>query len=175
MAPIYLSIGYNCNPRMYLRWHHGLRKSNGYLSCPFDLCVTSYEGFRKCIDTNFEHFLDDLHLIPGPNAEGDRSLCGKGGHNITNAYGMVFNHEGSTHSHLFNEGKNDDEFFIRDDFKEFRLRYSRRIQNYLNYIKTYNEIIFIYNPDPELKNIKEELLEYLTETYKNKIVQLKCV
>lgn len=175
MGHIFISIGYNCDPRMYLRWEHNLQKSNGYLSCPFDLCVTSYEAFRKCIDTNFEHFFDDLRLIPGPNATGDRSLCGKGEQNITNAYGMVFNHEGSTHSHQFKEGKNDDEFFIRDNFKEFRLRYSMRIQNYLDYINTYNEITFVYNPDPALKNMKNEPLEFLTETYTSKIIQLKSL
>lgn len=175
MSHIFISIGYNCDPRMYLRWEHNLQKSNGYLSCPFDLCVTSYEAFRNCIDTDFEDFFKDLRLIPGPNATGDRSLCGKGGQNITNAYGMVFNHEGSTHSHQFKEAKNDDEFFIRDDFKEFRLRYSKRIENYLHYIKTNNEITFVYNPDPALQTKENELREYLTQKYKDKVVKLKCL
>ena len=40
--------------------------------------------------------------------------------NITNFYNIVFNHEGSTHSHLFNIGKNDDLFFIRNNFEEFK-------------------------------------------------------
>jgi hypothetical protein len=29
---------------------------------------------------------------------------------------MIFNHEGTTHSHLFKEGKNDDMFYIRNKY-----------------------------------------------------------
>ena len=172
MSNIYISIGYNCDPRMYIKWEHNLRKSNGYLSCPFDLCVTPFDSMRKCIETNFEYFLDELRTIPGENAKGNRELCGKGQLNITNKYGIIFNHEGSTHSHLFATGKNDDEFYIRDDFKEFRLRYSKRVENYLNYIKNYNEITFVYKPAPEAPNMEKELLEFLSEVYKDKKIRV---
>jgi hypothetical protein len=60
-------------------------------------------------------------------------------HAITNYYNMIFNHEGSGHSHLFNIGKNDDLFYIRNDFEKFKERYSLRINNYRDYIKNYDQ------------------------------------
>jgi hypothetical protein len=79
---------------------------------------------------------------------------------------MIFNHEGSTHSHLFKEGKNDDEFYIRDDFKKFKERYSVRIKNFLNYIEENNEIIFIYSSYSGI--YKEQELEKIYKIFLKK-------
>jgi hypothetical protein len=142
---IYISIGCECSPRAYIARKLNLTKGNGYKSCPFDLCVTPFESLCNCIETDFKFFFDNLqHTLQGPNASGNRSKCGAGLLNITNYYGMIFNHESSTHSHLFREGTNDDLFYIRDDFKKFRERYSSRIKNFLDYIKENNEITFIH-------------------------------
>ena len=127
---IYISLGCQCGPRTYIKNKLKLTRDNGYKSCPFDLCITPYESLYKCLETDFEFFFDNLHTIPSPNAGGDRSKCGVGLLNITNYYGIVFNHEGSTHSHLFKEGTNDDDFYIRDDFKKFKERYLTRIKNF---------------------------------------------
>jgi hypothetical protein len=142
---IYISIGWQCRPRQYIKEALNLTRNNGYKSCPFDLCMTPVESLYYCIETDFKFFFDNLHTIPGSNADGDRSKCGNGLLNITNYYGIVFNHEGSTHSHLFKEGTNDDNFYIRDDFKKFKERYSTRIKNFLNYIEKNNEIIFVHS------------------------------
>ena len=77
----------------------------------------------------------DLSLIPNQLIDGDRIFCSNPneGYNITNSYGMIFNHEGSTHSHLFCEGTNDDDYFIRDDFAKFKKRYQKRINNFYSY------------------------------------------
>ena len=131
---IYISIGCQCNPRIFIKRTYNLTKKNGYKSCPFDLCVTPFESLYNCIETDFKFFFDNLHTTPD----------GSGGRNISNYYEMEFNHEGTGLSHEFNEGKNDDEFYIRDDFKKFKERYSLRIQNFLNYIEENNEIIFIH-------------------------------
>jgi len=100
---VYISLGVNCRPRKYIK-SLGYSRTSGYKTCPFDICVTPFPALKKCIETDFAHFFENLSLIPGPNASGDRSLCGDGGVNISNSYGMIFNHEGSTHSHLFIDG-----------------------------------------------------------------------
>jgi len=83
----------------------------------------------KAIDTDFTSFFE-LFVIDGENADGDCSRAGPGMRNITNTYGIVFNHEGATHSHLFAAGKDDDDFYIRNDFAQFRARYAARIENF---------------------------------------------
>jgi hypothetical protein len=144
MTTTYISIGCQCSPRIYITDKLKLTKNKGYRSCPFDLCVTPYQALYDCLKTDFLHFFDDLHLVPGGNAEGDRSECGKGLQNIKNKYGMMFNHESPTHSHLFRDGKNDDDFYIRDDFSEFKKRYKARIDNFYKHIEENDEIILIH-------------------------------
>ena len=139
----YISLGYNCDPRIYIKNCLGLDKSNGYNTCPFDLCITSFESLYKCIDTDFQYFFDDLKLIPWgcPPCRPTNDLENK--HAITNYYNIIFNHEGSGHSHLFNIGKNDDLFYIRNNFEKFKERYSSRINNFRNYISENPNITFI--------------------------------
>jgi hypothetical protein len=149
-----------------------LTQKNGYKTCPFDLCITSFEALYNCINTDFKHFFENLHTIAGENATGDRSKCGVGLLNITNSYGMIFNHEGSTHSHLFKEGKNDDFFYIRNDFQKFKERYSLRIKNFFNYIEENNEIIFIYSLYPGICEQRDlgKIKELVLKKYPKKIV-----
>lgn len=142
---IYISLGNNCDPRIYIKNKLKLSKKNGYNSCPFDLCITkSFKDLCKVIETDFEYFFDNLHLIKWWNAKGNRSKAGPGNTAISNKYNMVFNHEGASHSHLFKEGKNDDNYFTRYNYKNFKDRYSNRINNFNNYINNYKDIIFIY-------------------------------
>lgn len=120
----------------------------------------------------FSIFFDDLTIIPGSNAEGNRSNCGVGGMNITNKYNMIFNHEGSTHSHLFNVGKNDDNYFIRNNFYEFKERYTQRINNFNKYIEMYNNITFIYKKCVGDNYDRIKLIELLNDKYKNKNINI---
>jgi hypothetical protein len=168
MTCSYVSIGWNCHPRVFIRNKLKLTKNNGYKTGPFDLCVTHYEQLVNCINTNFSKFFDNLHLQPGANAPGDRSKCGPGGMDIVNSYGMIFNHEGSTHSHLFNEGRNDDHFYIRNNFQKFRERYTRRIQNFRNYINKSQEIVLIFNKHPDNKHEDHELLNLFSNAFPRK-------
>ncbi len=168
MSRSYVSIGWNCKPRIYMNMVLGLSKSSGYNSGPFDLCITRYESLSKCISTNFVNFFDDLRLVPGTNAEGDRTGCGPGGMNITNAYGIIFNHEGSTHSHIFAEGKNDDEFYIRNNFQKFRERYIKRINNFINYINSSTEVVLIFSRHPGDIHTDQDILNLFNNTYPGK-------
>ncbi len=141
MSSIYISLGYNCDPRIYMKKKLKITKNNGYKSCPFDLCITNFDALCKCIETNFENFFNELKLIPGSNAEGNREKGGLGKLNIINFYNMIFNHESPTHSHLFIEGKNDDEYYTRNNFLKFKERYENRINNFFNYIICKKKII----------------------------------
>tara|TARA_Y100000022_G_scaffold193889_1_gene197619 strand:- start:40 stop:561 length:522 start_codon:yes stop_codon:yes gene_type:complete len=147
MKVIPISLGGFCDPRAYIKVILKYSKKKGYNSCPFDLCITSFKQLCDVLKTDFEYFFDDLKIIPWENARGKRKLAGPGLSCITNKYGIIFNHEGSCHSHLFKEGKNDDEFYTRDNFKEFKKRYLNRINNFKKYCKDYNDIIFVYKYD----------------------------
>ena len=116
---IFISLGWNCDGRFYIKNNLKLSSNNGYKTCPFDLCMTSYDSLYRCIETNFDHFFDDLRLIPGENANGDRTNAGVGKLNITNSYNMIFNHEGSTHSHLFKNGTHSQHGFEFIKLNEF--------------------------------------------------------
>jgi len=168
---IYISLGYNCDPRIYLKNTLNITMANGYNTCPFDLCITRFESLYNCIETDFKYFFDDLKLIPGQNADGDRSSCGPGGMNITNYYNIIFNHEGSTHSHLFKDGKYEDLFYIKNDFEEFKKRYTVRIENFKNYLQNFNKIIFLLKkcPDDDSYNFSK-ISSLLVEKYREKDV-----
>jgi hypothetical protein len=167
---IYISLGYNCDSRMYIKNKLNLTKQNGYKTCPFDLCITSFESLCKCIETDFQHFFDDLKLIPWECAGGRNINDLKNKHAIQNQYNIIFNHEGSGHSHLFNEGKNDDLFYIRNNFEKFKERYLIRINNFREYIKNYDNIIFIHKNNNANYNPKR-LIQLLKIKY-NKNIQL---
>ena len=170
---MYISLGYNCTPRTYMKESLRISKRKGYLSCPFDLCITPFDGLYHCIETNFEYFFKELKLVDGSNATGDRSLCGSGNKNIVNSYSMIFNHEGSTHSHLFREGKNDDEFYIRNDFEGFKKRYSKRIENFYNNINSSNFIYFICHE--YTREQTDKLLILLKDKFPNKELSIKIL
>ena len=177
---IFISIGNNCNSRLFLKNKLKITRENGYKTCPFDLCITSFESLYNCIETDFQYFFDNLHLIYGTNAKGLRdSSCGKGEKDLTNSYKMIFNHESTTHSHLFKEGKNDDEYYIKNNFEEFKKRYIQRINNFKNYIIENDKITLIYHNNKKnlkLQNKKlQKLLNLFHEKYINKIFYLMII
>lgn len=142
---IYLSLGYNCEPRVFISTVGGMSKSSGYLTGPFDLCFSSYKAVYNCIETDFTLFFENLVLVSGENADGERSLCGKGKQTIMNRYDILFNYESPTHSHLFKTGKYNDMFYVSNNFEEFKKRYSQRIHNFKRSIETHDSITFIAN------------------------------
>jgi len=165
---MYISIGHNCRPRIYIKNHFNLTKKNGYNSCPFDLCITSFKALCKTLETDFKYFFDDLKIIPWANGAGDRTSAGRGLTCITNKYGIIFNHEGAGHSHLFKECKNDDKFYTRNNFKEFRERYLNRILNFKMYCKNSKKIVFVHN----YKNFNETTIKkIILKTYGQKTVE----
>lgn len=163
----YISLGYNCSPRIKITRKFGLSKKNGYKTCPFDLCITPFYVLCNILENNFSTFFDGLKIIEWGNGKGDRSNAGKGFSAITNKEGIIFNHEGAGHSHLFKVGRNDDTFYSKNNFKEFRIRYARRIQNFQTILKKANNITFVYTGDCFEENIIREIIK---KTYGDKTI-----
>ena len=163
----YISLGYNCNPRVNITRGFGLSKKNDYKTCPFDLCITPFYVLCKILENDFSTFFDGLRITEWQNGSGNRSNAGKGMSAITNKDGIIFNHEGGGHSHLFKVGRNDDTFYSKNNFKEFRIRYARRIQNFQTILKKANNITFVYTGDCFEENIIREIIK---KTYGDKTI-----
>tara|TARA_Y200000002_G_C22401039_1_gene545654 strand:+ start:189 stop:671 length:483 start_codon:yes stop_codon:yes gene_type:complete len=154
MKKIYISLGQSCNPRIKIKYKFKLSKKNGYKTCPFDLCITNFYALIKTLESNFKNFYEGLKI--------------KGG-TITNNNGILFNHESSYQSHLFRNGTNDKEFYTRNNFKEFKIRYDRRIRNFKEYLKLYKNIVFIYQD--KNNNFKKDLvIKHITKHYGKKTI-----
>ena len=169
----FISLGRNCDSRVYIKRELGLSKENGYNTCPFDLCMTPFDSLYKCIETDFEYFFHDLRLIPHPCGKDRPKNDCENKHAIINHYNIVFNHEGSLNSHLFKIGKNDDLFYIRNDFEEFKKRYQSRINNFRNYMSECESITFIIKyKEQNRENDLITLTNLLKEKYRNKNINI---
>jgi len=159
MSTIGISLGFDCQPA---QWgvEKGLRgrRSEGYLTCPFDLMVTNYPGVVECIRDDFRYLTDSNYL---------ELHVGSTETTIYNTkYKFAFNHESPGHADLYKkeEWPNGKEHFVVDDFKYLKERYNRRVSNFRNYINSRNPIMFILNryntraitDVPELKNVLAE-------------------
>jgi len=145
----------------------GLRqkKDDGYKTCPFDLCITNYPNIVQCIKDDFKYFCDDNYLkFTSENMLFIKDCEPKYIYNTM--YNFAFNHESPEEANLYitenwPEGKN---HFLLDNYKNFKLRYQERINNFKNYLLDENNFItFIvqrYNTKEEdLFELKNALLE----------------
>ena len=140
-----ISLGWNCMPATYRANALNQRKSGGYLTCPFDLCVTPYLGLCKCILDDFDrNKFFNLRIEYDPINKQD---C------ILNEYNMWFNHESE-------QKLNDDNVdwhpgkYMENDFKLFKERYENRINNFFSYLNGDLPILFILNnPHDEPKHL----------------------
>ena len=58
-----ISLGWRCEAaQVGVKYNIRSTRNNGYLTCPFDLCVTNYIGICKCIDDDFKYFCDLKYL-----------------------------------------------------------------------------------------------------------------
>lgn len=119
MTMIYISLGWNCAPAIMRKNKFKLSKENGYKTCPFDLCVTPYNGLIDCLKTDFSDFFN-LRIENGI---------------IMNKYNMWFNHEAPM------------ELYANNNFEKFKERYTNRINNFKEYLSGVFEVCFIHS-DP---------------------------
>jgi len=144
---IAISLGKNCQSAI-VAVERGLRlrRDQGYKTCPFDLCVTNYDGMVKCIEEDFKHFCDSnyLELIQYSSKELYVENAREGEFLIKNTYyNFLFNHESPEHTTFYIDqkwsgGKN---HFVDNNFKKFIERYQHRIDNFRSYLNS-NKIIF---------------------------------
>jgi hypothetical protein len=139
-----ISLGWNCSPAINRANNYGYNKSNGYLTCPFDLVVTPYDGLCNCILDNFDRSkFFNLRVEYDPINKQD---C------ILNEYDMWFNHESEQ---LYNNDKVEwhPGKWGENNFKLFKERYERRIENFNNYINKNNVLFIIENPHENINKI----------------------
>jgi hypothetical protein len=163
-----ISLGNVCNSAVY-GIQNGLRgdKLSGYNTCPFDLMISNYKGICKCIEDDFLHFCDPKHLIK-------RKIL------YNNYYDFFFNHEYNPEKKLHEKQKwpGGVEHFVKNNFKNFKERYSKRIENFKNYLKNPNYfIVFIIQfkkEDQPNKDLKE-LRDILKKKYPNLQYEFKII
>jgi hypothetical protein len=162
-----ISLGWNCVAAM-----HGVEKNirraraGGYKTCPFDECISSYNGVVKCIRDGFEDFTNTEHLelIKGP------SPAGTGGESLiyNKKYNIIFNHESPGHADLYKTQKwpGGIDHFVANSFAEFKSRYNARVQNIKYYLglglDPHHHIVFIITKE---NDDFTELKEALNESY----------
>lgn len=159
-----ISLGWNCHSatkgvEIGLR----KRKQDGYSTCPFDECITNYDGIIQCIKEDFKYFCDSdyLELIEAPFSSGGTVKGEKLVYNTR--YRFIFNHESPGHGNLYitQNWKNGINHYIDDDYKLFKERYNRRINNFRHYVQN-NDITFIIT---RFQNNITELRNAIKETY----------
>lgn len=161
-----ISLGWNCESAAKCV-QLGIRKTkqNGYKTCPFDECITNYEGILSCLRDDFKYFFDPAYikLIPAKKTSNQVSIE-KGNLLVHNTkYNFIFNHE-SPFGDLYHAQKwpGGITHYVDNDCHFFKERYNKRIENFKNYINSGKKINFIitkYDSDTS------QLFELLKEKY----------
>ena len=157
-----ISLGWNCESASRAA-EAGIRrrKADGYLTCPFDECITNYEGIMLCIKEDFKYFCDPLYLdlIEAPFTVGGIFKHERLVYNTR--YKFIFNHESPDHANLhiiqnWAGGKN---HYIDNNFALFIERYNRRINNFRHYVQTSSITFVIGKLDPDVSKLDKVLRE----------------
>ena len=152
---IIISLGFNCSPAIIRKNNFNQSKNRGYQTCPFDLCVTPMKGLCDCIEEDFGNFFD---------------LRFEGGV-IMNSYNMWFNHESPLNHKIYKE-LGPDTFFMDNNYEKFMERYQKRIDNFRNYMKSGDDILFLLN-NPHDK--VDRLIQILCDRYPECNFQLAVI
>jgi len=175
---IAISLGNRCETAIWaVDNNFRVNREKGYKTCPFDLCVTNYEGIVKCINDDFKYFTDLSSLI--------LEYYGYKNIEVLNAfpkqlliynskYNFCFNHESPCHAYLDvkQQWENGPTHFIDNNYKYFIERYNQRINNFRNYLNDpNNHIVFMFKWDKgnerydnciELRNVLNKKYPYLS-------------
>lgn len=140
-----ISLGWNCSSASEgVACGYRKTKAQGYKTCPFDEMNTNYDGIVRCIQDNFEGFCDPQYLalrtFPStcPYYPNETLI-------VNTKYGFIFNHESPGHADLYKTqawsgGIN---HFVENNFEHFRERYTRRIRNFYEYVRSGETIRFL--------------------------------
>ncbi|BAQ61798.1 hypothetical protein GM3708_2204 [Geminocystis sp. NIES-3708] len=141
-----ISLGWNCYPAIKgVQMGIRKRKENGYKTCPFDECISNYNGIILCLEENFEFFCDPryLEIIEAPFSVGGIIRGEKLLYN--NRYRFIFNHESPGHANLYITQKwtGGINHYIKNNYFLFKKRYRDRINNFRSYLSNENMILFL--------------------------------
>ncbi len=164
MNQVGISLGWNCNSAVK-GVELGIRKKkeDGYKTCVFDMFVSNYPNMVQCIKDDFKYLLDDNFLTLKEETNGEKTI-------YNTKYKFGFNHESPGHADLYikenwPEGIN---HFVLDNYKNFKTRYNKRIDNFRSYLLDENNFItFLIT---RYKSTDEDLFELknaLAERYPN--------
>lgn len=141
---IAISLGYNTHPvAQGVQLHLRSKRGNGYKTCPFDLCLTNYDGILECLEDDFRYFLDPacLKLVRSP-------FPPSGNHDweqwiFNTQYKFLFNYESPNYAdlHIKENWPNGATHFVENNFDHFIRRYKRRIANFRSYLYKKNTTI----------------------------------
>ena len=146
-----ISLGFNCEA-LNFALKNGIRnkKSDGYLTCPFDFMFASYMGVIKCIEEDFLGLCDPVNLSMikigtlkpcsfWQTPLDEEWLC-------NSKYNFLFSHE-SNHAnlHLIQNWEGGKEHFTANNYSNFINRYTKRINNFRSYISSGKFINFVIN------------------------------
>jgi hypothetical protein len=151
-TPLYgvaISLGLNCyDSSASVALNLRKRKAEGYLTGPFDLILSNYQGMIKCLLEDCAHLTDSSFLELKPVIDVPAVLRREydGPYIIYNTrYKFVFPHE----SHHLRHWREDSagnismfEHFVANDFFHFKERYNRRWANFMHYIHSGEPILF---------------------------------
>jgi hypothetical protein len=157
-----ISLGWNCEAAVRsVELKIRDTKKNGYTTCPFDICLTNYEGVILCINEDFKYFCDPayLKLIPtrfstGGLKEGELLL-------VNTRYKFIFCHEspGCANLYIIENWQGGINHFIDNNYKLFIERYNARIENFRNYLKNDEVHFVIVKQNDDLSRLKETISE----------------
>ena len=159
---ISISLGYNCNSAQYgVINNYRLSKANGYNTTPFDLMVTNINGIIDCLTDNFKFLCDEQYLQLNYVNENESTI-------YNTKYNFIFNHESPGHANLHDieKWKNGKNTYVMDNYKELKIRYKNRIDNFINYCNDKNNIItFIITNFNKQESDLTELKYVLSKNY----------
>jgi len=145
---IYISLGWDCGPASF-SVNNSLRpkKSDGYMTCPFDLMITNFKGIIDCFNDDFQYLYDTKYIQVKIVQRDCKFLAFKKGDKaiVNTKYNFIFNHESPNHGnlHLHENWAKGSEHFCLNNFEEFILRYKNRVQNLRNYLSSETGVVFI--------------------------------
>jgi hypothetical protein len=164
VSHIGISLGWNCHSAL-----HGVnigirtRKKDGYNTCPFDKMLSNFDGVVECIKDDFAYFTDDKHLSINATNPADPTI-------VNLKYRFAFNHESPGHANLYiterwPEGIN---HFTHNKYKNFKIRFQNRINNFRNYLSDpNNHITFIVTSWDKTEEDMKPLRDVLATRYPN--------
>lgn len=149
------------------------KKNEGYLTCPFDIMVTNYNGLIECIKDDFDPLCQDEYIKLYKVSKDSKwfNFSGNGDYVIyNNKYNFIFNHESPGHAdlHIAENWENGINHFVINNFENFKKRYKKRIENIKYYLNSNKYIINFIIYRAKTYNIDD--IKLLDETIKKNIL-----